>query len=560
MTFDQIVTDIMDRLNLSSSVAQTRIGRAVNRKYRLVTTAIGMDLSRRATTQATVTIGVSDLVFSNTEKIISVTNRTSTPYRRLSQVTLDELRQSMPFSTSNSPSKYAESSVHADSVTITLNVIPQTAFTLYAEVQTAVSDLSGSNEPAFPESYHDVLIEGVMGDELRKMEKPQLATLAQNEFQRILSDLKMWMAKSAFLDVYQGKTAANSISAPSAGSSGATTVNGALSYTQTGLITFDRDPSAPFAVVAGSAVVPNLNADLLDGSDWNTANVLPEGGLSTTDVTTNNVSSTKHGFAPKSPADTTKFLNGAASPGYAQVKDSDLSTTDITTNNVVSTKHGFAPKSPADATQFLNGAATPGYAAVKDSDLAFTDITTNNVSTTKHGFVPKAPNSNTQFLDGTGAFSTSGQIPFPAAQNASSNVNTLDDYEEGAWTPAIASSGGGAATYTAQVGKYIKVGKLTFATGTIILATKGTLAAGTVTITGLPFTAENTTNQNAAVPFINWTLTTSVVYLGGLILPNTTTIALEHLTAAAASLTLTTVADLSATSNLTFTAIYCASA
>jgi hypothetical protein len=89
-----------------------------------------------------------------------------------------------------------------------------------------------------------------------------------------------------------------------------------------------------------------------------------------------------------------------------QLAESDLSTTDITTNNVSSSKHGFTPKSPADATQFLNGAATPAFAAVKDSDLSTSDITTNNVSTSKHGFAPKLPNDATQYLDGTGAYST----------------------------------------------------------------------------------------------------------------------------------------------------------
>lgn len=119
-----------------------------------------------------------------------------------------------------------------------------------------------------------------------------------------------------------------------------------------------------------------------------------------------------------SPADATKFLNGAALPAYAAVKDSDLALTDITTNNVTSTKHGFAPKSPADATKFLNGTATPAYAAVKDSDLALTDITTNNVSITAHGFAPKAPNDVTKFLNGLGAYSapTVGAAPQPTVQ------------------------------------------------------------------------------------------------------------------------------------------------
>lgn len=86
------------------------------------------------------------------------------------------------------------------------------------------------------------------------------------------------------------------------------------------------------------------------------------------------------------------------------VTDANLSTSDVTTNNVTSTKHGFAPKSPADATKFLNGAATPDYAQVKDSDLSTSDITTNDVSITKHGFVPKAPNDTTKFLRGDGTW------------------------------------------------------------------------------------------------------------------------------------------------------------
>ncbi len=85
-------------------------------------------------------------------------------------------------------------------------------------------------------------------------------------------------------------------------------------------------------------------------------------------------------------------------------EDAQVVFADITTGNVSSTKHGFAPKSPADATKFLNGAATPAYAQVLDSDLSTSDITTNNVSTAKHGFAPKLPNDATKYLDGTGAY------------------------------------------------------------------------------------------------------------------------------------------------------------
>lgn len=58
---------------------------------------------------------------------------------------------------------------------------------------------------------------------------------------------------------------------------------------------------------------------------------------------------------------TRKFLRqtgtGAAStaPAWDDVKDSDIVFTDITTGNVSITKHGYAPKAPNVATQYLDG-------------------------------------------------------------------------------------------------------------------------------------------------------------------------------------------------------------
>jgi hypothetical protein len=93
-----------------------------------------------------------------------------------------------------------------------------------------------------------------------------------------------------------------------------------------------------------------------------------------------------------------------------------ISTTDVTTGNVTSAKHGFAPKAPADAATFLNGAATPAYAQVKDSDLSTSDVTTNNVSSSKHGFAPKGDGTTTKFLNANGAYSTPAGDPASATQ------------------------------------------------------------------------------------------------------------------------------------------------
>jgi len=86
-----------------------------------------------------------------------------------------------------------------------------------------------------------------------------------------------------------------------------------------------------------------------------------------------------------------------------------------------------------------------------------------------------------------------GQIQFPASQNASSNANTLDDYEEGTWTPVLGGDGGTSGqTYSAQSGNYVKIGRLVTAFGSLTLTAKGTIT-GNLEIQGLPFTSTSGT-------------------------------------------------------------------
>jgi hypothetical protein len=81
-------------------------------------------------------------------------------------------------------------------------------------------------------------------------------------------------------------------------------------------------------------------------------------------------------------------------------------------------------------------------------------------------------------------------ITFPAAVSASSDANTLDDYEEGTWTPVVRGAGT-AGTYTPVTvdGIYTKVGRLVTASFRI-LGGFSTASGGTgyMQITGVPFT------------------------------------------------------------------------
>jgi cytoskeletal protein CcmA (bactofilin family) len=94
-----------------------------------------------------------------------------------------------------------------------------------------------------------------------------------------------------------------------------------------------------------------------------------------------------------------------------------------------------------------------------------------------------------------------GQIKFPATQNASSDANTLDDYEEGTITPTLlGSSSNPTQTYDSRGGFYQKIGNRVFYTIRIEMNGSGISAgSGDLIIGGLPFTIANDVNNYGAV-------------------------------------------------------------
>ena len=76
-------------------------------------------------------------------------------------------------------------------------------------------------------------------------------------------------------------------------------------------------------------------------------------------------------------------------------------------------------------------------------------------------------------------------ITFPATQLASTDANTLDDYEEGTWTPS-AIAGIGTITAQSGSGKYTKIGNIVTASFSVTVSS-GTISAISF-VAGLPFT------------------------------------------------------------------------
>lgn len=148
--------------------------------------------------------------------------------------------------------------------------------------------------------------------------------------------------------------------------------------------------------------------------------------------------------------------------------------------------------------------------------------------------------------------STSGSgVTFPATQSASTDANTLDDYEEGTWTPSV----GGTATYDASnAGTYTKVGNMCLLNARLRISSIGT--GSTTTVSGLPFTGKSTVTGNfsgSCAYFLS--LATSQLYFVPVQSPGATTLSFYANTASSTTVN-TAVAVIGNNTIIDFTVCY----
>ena len=153
------------------------------------------------------------------------------------------------------------------------------------------------------------------------------------------------------------------------------------------------------------------HSNLVNQTGVNTGDqVLPtDATLSTSDIATNNASTSKHGFFPKLPTAVGKFLRDDMSWQTITTGIGDMlkSVYDPTNKNADAFSmdnmvEGSVTKilTAAERTKLSNtsGTNTGDQTLPTDATLVFTDVTTNNASTSKHGFVPKLPSPTGKFL------------------------------------------------------------------------------------------------------------------------------------------------------------------
>jgi hypothetical protein len=175
---------------------------------------------------------------------------------------------------------------------------------------------------------------------------------------------------------------------------------------------------------------------------------------------------------------------GALSTGSSNtfIGEGSGSTTTGDSNTFLGRDSGYLITSGANNTILGRFSGNQGGVDIRTASnfIVLSDGSGNPVVFTKTGqtFVLQGGNSSA----GIG-------IAFPATQAASSDANTLDDYEEGTWTPTLrGSSTAGSYTISVSSANYTKIGRQVTVSCQFNTTAVGSAGTGYAQITGLPFT------------------------------------------------------------------------
>lgn len=124
-----------------------------------------------------------------------------------------------------------------------------------------------------------------------------------------------------------------------------------------------------------------------------------------------------------------------------------------------------------------------------------TVVGTSDSQTLTNKTIDSSKTSTTFGVGGATPSASGSGISFPAAQSPSTDANTLDDYEEGTWTPTLT---GWTGTLGSSACYYTKIGRLVHVWGILVPSTTLASTAAASYVTGLPF------NPAGDGPVVSW--------------------------------------------------------
>jgi hypothetical protein len=198
------------------------------------------------------------------------------------------------------------------------------------------------------------------------------------------------------------------------------------------------------------------------------------------------LTSTGLGIGTSSPA--TKLNLGGSSDQTIQVNGSGTAAFVGVSTSVAQISSN---RNPTTGTIYDSGRAVSYInleAANGDGNIQFYTTATNNVNATERVRISASGTVKTFSTISVGAATPSSSgagITFPATQSASTDANTLDDYEEGTWTPVATSlTVVGTVSYVAT---YTKIGRVVYINLKVNATTSSTSTANSTYFDGLPF-------------------------------------------------------------------------
>jgi hypothetical protein len=243
----------------------------------------------------------------------------------------------------------------------------------------------------------------------------------------------------------------------------------AITLTSGGAATFVTSPTT---VQAGTAAAPSIttSGDTNTGIFFPAADTVAIGTGGTEALRVNSAQNVGVGTTSPTAASSRRGLVLRGNANGAELIVQSTSATDGTSDGFSLTTVG------TDAYLFnrLNG---------------FTAFATNN--TERARFNAGAP---ILCLSGGNTSATGTGIAFPATQSASSDANTLDDYEEGTFTATLSPGTSGSITLNSiyDVLSYTKIGRVVTITGQLVVTSVSSPVGSLVNLNNLPFPCADT--------------------------------------------------------------------
>lgn len=278
------------------------------------------------------------------------------------------------------------------------------------------------------------------------------------------------------------------------------------------------DPTLPGVMTNSAAITTKSDGSGLEYTAL--SDIFAGSGLSTSTYTADRALKTNgSGVVTASVVTSTEqdYLSGVTSALLGKDQSGTLKNKTLDNTNTITVKDAnFTIQDDLDTTKQLklqlSGLTTGTTRTMSPPDFDFTPMALSGTQTVTGAktFQDLAVTTNKLDLQ-------SGQIKFPATQSASSDANTLDDYEEGTWTASFVCGTSGTATIntSSDLGSYTKIGRMVTCIGYFTVSSVSS-PTGTFSIAGLPFT-NSSGSENSSRAAIS-------VYAAGLAAGATTSI------------------------------------